>query len=231
MNGFYYTDIFSTKGIEYLLIISFFLAYIPFYRYLREVQSPLFSLAKIRLPRGVLFDRTHTWAYLKAEGRVMVGIDDFLAALTGPVSLKRVKQPGDEVKRGDHLATLQSGTKQLKIYAPISGTLKSVNTAAIKRFSKRTHNDFTENWLFDMEPKRWDLEKALLLIGDKAQHWIQQESSRFKDVLAYAQRKYEPNLAPVLLQEGGEIVDQVLQDLPEEIWLEVQSEFIDSVKE
>lgn len=32
MNGFYYTDIFSTKGIEYLLIISFFLTYIPFYR-------------------------------------------------------------------------------------------------------------------------------------------------------------------------------------------------------
>lgn len=230
MDSFTYTNIFATKGIEYILIITFFVVFAPFYNYLKEVESPLFSLAKVRLPRGVFFDRTHTWAYLKSEGQVQVGIDDFLAALTGPVRLHLNKQSGETVSRGDHLATLQSNDKSLKIYSPISGTLKGVNKASLKRFSKRTNNDFTENWLFDMEPKRWDLEKTMLILGEKAQLWISQEQARLRDVLAFAERKYDLNVQPILLQEGGEITDQVLESMSPEIWEEFQTEFIDAMK-
>ncbi len=230
MDSFTYTNIFATKGIEYILIISFFLAFVPFYNYLKEVESPLFSLAKVRLPRGVFFDKTHTWAYLKSAGQVQVGIDDFLAALTGPVSLRLNKQSGESVTRGEHLATLMGENKSLKIYSPVSGTLKGVNKSALRRFSKRTNNEFTENWLFDMEPQRWDLEKTMLVLGEKAQQWIQQEQARLRDVLAFAERKYDLNVQPVLLQEGGEVADHVLESMSPEIWEEFQSEFIDAVK-
>ena len=230
MPSFFYTDMFSTKGIEYLLIISFFLIFVPFYSYLKEVEGPLFSLAKVRLPRGVFFDKTHTWAYLKTAGQVQVGIDDFLAALTGPVSLQLHKVTGENIERGDHLATLMSKGKSLKVYSPVSGTVKSVNKKALHKFSKRTSNDFTENWLFDMAPKRWDVEKAMLTIGEKAQEWMQQEQARLRDVLAFAERKYGLTVQPILLQEGGEIEDRVLESLSPEIWEEFQSEFIDAAK-
>ncbi len=230
MDSFTYTNIFATKGIEYLLIISFFLVFIPFYNYLKEVESPLFSLANVRLPRGVFFDKTHTWAYLKSAGQVQVGIDDFLAALTGPVSLQLNKQNGETINRGDHLATLLSADKSLKIYSPVSGTLKGINKSALHRFSKRTNKEFTENWLFNMEPQRWDIEKTMLILGEKAQQWIQQEQARLRDVLAFAERKYDLNVQPVLLQEGGEVVDHVLESMSPEIWEEFQSEFIDAVK-
>lgn len=229
MSNFYY-DLFSTKGIEYLLIISFFLIFVPFYTYLREVEGPLFSLAKVRLPRGVFFDKTHTWAYLKTAGQVQVGIDDFLAALTGPVTLKLHKVSGESIERGDHLATLMSEGKSLKVYSPVSGTIRSINKKALSRFSKRTNNEFTENWLFDMSPERWDMEKAMLIIGEKAQSWIKQEQARLRDVLAFAERKYDMAVQPILLQEGGEIEDRVLEPLSAEIWDEFQSEFIDAQK-
>ncbi|MBT3252564.1 MAG: hypothetical protein HN995_07490 [Candidatus Marinimicrobia bacterium] len=230
MPNLFYNDIFATKGIEYLLIISFFLVFIPFYSFLKEVEGPLFSLAKVRLPRGVFFDKTHTWAYLKSAGQVQVGVDDFLAALTGPVSLQLHKMVGEEVQRGDHLATLKGEGKSLKVYSPVSGTMKSINKKALHKFSKRTSNDFTENWLFDMAPKRWDVEKAMLIIGEKAQQWVQQEQARLRDVLAFAERKYDLSAQPILLQEGGEIEDKVLESLSPEIWEEFQSEFIDAAK-
>ncbi len=230
MDSFTYTNIFATKGIEYMLIIAFFLAFVPFYNYLKEVEGPLFSLSRVRLPRGVFFDRTHTWAYLKSAGQVQVGIDDFLAALTGPVNLRLNKRSGETVNRGDHLATLESQNKSLKIYSPISGTLRGVNKASLRRFSKRTNNEFTENWLFDMEPKRWDLEKSMLILGEKATQWIRQEQARLRDVLAFAERKYDLNVQPVLLQEGGEIADHALESMSPEIWEEFQSEFIDAMK-
>jgi len=226
----FYSDIFATKGIEYLLIISFFLIFIPFYSYLREIEGPLFSLAKVRLPRGVFFDKTHTWAYLRSAGQVQVGIDDFLAALTGPVSIKLHKTSGETIERGDHLATLMSKGKSLKVYSPVSGTIQSINKKALNRFSKRTDNEFTENWLLDMSPKRWDVEKAMLIIGEKAQSWIQRERSRLRDTLAFAERKYDLSVQPILLQEGGEIEDKVLESLSPEIWEEFQSEFIDAQK-
>ena len=34
MEGFAYTDIFATKGIEYLLVILFLLVFVAFWRYL-----------------------------------------------------------------------------------------------------------------------------------------------------------------------------------------------------
>ncbi len=230
MESFTYTNMFATKGIEYILIISFFLVFIPFYNYLKEIEGPLFSLSNVRLPKGVFFDRTHTWAFLKSAGQVQVGIDDFLAALTGPVSIQLMKQNGEKVHRGEQLATLLSEEKSLKIYSPVSGTLRSTNKNILKTFSKRTHNDFTQNWLFDMEPAHWDMEKTMLILGEKAQQWIQQERARLRDVLAFAERKYDLSPQPVLLQEGGEITDHVLKSLPPEIWDEFQSEFIDAVR-
>lgn len=231
MDAFSYVNIFSTKGVEYLVVISFFIVIVPFWRMLRETEIPILSLSGIRLPRGVYFDATHTWAYLESGGKIKVGVDDFLAALTGPVSIKPLKRSGDQIQRGDHLATLQSEAKSLDIYAPVSGTLKSINKGALRRFSKRTNKNFTQNWLFDVEPLRWNMEKSMLILGERAQQWIKGEYARLRDVLAIAERKYDLTAQPILLQEGGEIVDQVLQELPEEIWIEVQSEFIDSVRE
>ncbi|NQV14614.1 hypothetical protein HQ531_04080, partial [bacterium] len=161
---------------------------------------------------------------------IRVGVDDFLLALTGPVSLEPTKRSGDQVQRGEHLATLQSEGKSLKIYSPVSGRLKAVNKGALKKFSKRTNKDYTQNWLFDMEAKRWDIEKSMLILGEKAQQWILQEQARLRDVLAFAGRKYNLEPQPVLLQEGGEIADSVLQLLSPELWEEFQSEFIDAVK-
>ena len=36
MDGFHYIDIFSTKGIEYLLVIAYLLLFIPFIRALHR---------------------------------------------------------------------------------------------------------------------------------------------------------------------------------------------------
>jgi len=231
MDAYSYTNIFSTKGIEYILIISFFLVFIPFLRYLKEVESPLFSLKDVRLPKGVFFDKTHTWAFLNSAGQVHVGIDDFLAAVTGPVRLEVAKNVGQEVKRGDHLATLVAENRKLRVYSPVTGVLKQINKSRLRKYSRVTNKDFVENWLFGLTPQRWDLERSLMILGEKANQWISSEMGRLRDVLAFSLQKYQVSPQPVMLQEGGEVSEHALQSLSPEIWEEFQSEFIDSVKE
>jgi len=54
--------------------------------------------------------------------------------------------------------------------------------------------------------------------------------SRFKDFLAEAVAKVSPDPSFVVLQDGGDLRDQPLADLPKEIWLDFQQDFLSKKK-
>ena len=79
MDSFHYIDIFSTKGFEYIVVIFFLLALIPFWRYIiSPVQASIglqtsgirgvFNKIALSIPRGIHLDPTHTWAFLERSG-------------------------------------------------------------------------------------------------------------------------------------------------------------------
>jgi len=225
-----YVDIFSTKGIEYLIVISFFLLFIPFLRMVREIQRPVFSLADLRLPKGVYFNPTHMWGFLEANGKMAVGADDFLANITGPMNIRYLKKPGDEICQGEVISILENGDRTLNLYAPASGVISRKNNPMRRHFGQSTDPDFTNNWLYKITPMNWDREKRNLLMGSEAKTWISNELGRLRDFLTFADHKYSGNLQPILLQEGGQIKDQVLTELSPEVWQEFQVEFLDAAK-
>ena len=55
------------------------------------------------LPKGLYFDKTHTWAFMEQNGVVKVGIDDFLQHITGNITRIRLKNEGDQVKKGEEI--------------------------------------------------------------------------------------------------------------------------------
>ena len=69
-----------------------------------------------------------------------------------------------------------------------------------------------------------------MYVGDQARSWISKEFGRLRDFMAFTNHKYFENMQPVLLQEGGEIDNQLLTNLSTEIWTEFQVEFIDAAK-
>ena len=74
MDGFTYTNIFETKGIEYLIIIAFLLLIIPFWLAInrksalsKQISKTLgvLTAAILKDPEGLYFNRNHTWTFLK----------------------------------------------------------------------------------------------------------------------------------------------------------------------
>lgn len=230
MDGYSYVNIFSTKGVEYLIVIGFFILIVPFWRLLKETEVPIPALARIRLPKGVYFNPTHTWAFLEVAGRIRVGIDDFMANITGPLGVRYLKNTGDHVVRGEAISCLEVDGKRLQVYSPISGTVSRINRGTARRFGKTTNSEFTDNWLLKITPDHWEQDREVMYAGKQARSWISKELTRLRDFIAFANHKYFDNAAPVLLQEGGEIDDQLLAQLPPEIWTEFQFEFIDAAK-
>ncbi len=237
MEGFSRIDIFDTKGIEYLFVIGYLVFLIIFWkvaskheRVLQQIKNAVTSISEnfLKIPQGIFYNRAHTWTHLGQTGAARVGIDDFLQHLTGEVRFLNLKNPDDEIKKGDLLAEIEKNGKRLKIYSPISGKILDTNKLLGEHPEIINEDPYDEGWIYRIKPTDWRKETSSYLLADEAINWSKREIERFKDFLMNGPLKkssFEPSM--VFLQEGGEIRDNILSDLPDEFWIEFQNEFLE----
>ena len=190
-------------------------------------MHPLLEENSLAIPKGIYFDKTHTWAFLEANGTVKIGIDDFLQHITGRITRIKMKSPGKKVKKGEQILSIIQNGKQLNIYSPVSGTIVEQNEALDLDSSSLNYSPYNDGWVYRIEPSNWSRESQLLFMADKQREFIVKEFSRLKDFLMKALRPETGNYAQVVMQDGGEIRDGVLSELGPEIWEDFQTNFID----
>jgi glycine cleavage system H protein len=235
MDGFTYQNIFDTKGIEYLAILAFFAMLIPFWLTLnkqvkltKQLQKTLSALTarSLRIPQGLFFSRYHTWTHLERTGDAKVGLDDLLLHLTGDVKINVLKKPGEKIRKEDLLAEINHNDKFLRIYAPISGEITEANTMLVKNPEFLNVDPYGKGWIYKIKPSSWVADTNSYFLAEDATNWSVQELNRFKDFLASAVGKYSSMPSNIILQDGGELRDQPLSELPDEIWQEFQQDFL-----
>ncbi|HLN55151.1 MAG TPA: hypothetical protein VK207_04105 [Bacteroidales bacterium] len=181
----------------------------------------------ILLPKGVYFDKTHTWAFMEQDGTVKVGVDDFLLHMTGPVNRLKMKKPGDRVKRGEEILSVLRNGKQLNLYSPVSGIIRENNAELESNVSLLNSSPYSNGWVYRVEPENWQRENQLLFMADKHRQFIINEITRIKDFLAGLLRDSNVQYAPVVLQDGGMLREGVLSNMDPEVWEEFQTKIID----
>lgn len=233
MEGFTYHDLFSTKGIEYLVIIAFLLLLVPFTLLLnRRIRSTRLKageedrLSDIPgiLPKGVYFSKNHTWMFLERAGFARVGVDSMFSRMTGPLSIRFVKSPGDTVRKGEVIAETLHGSQSLRILSPLSGTLRTVNTENERLSGLIAADPLGEGWLFTIKPKAWQEETFGYFLASRATEWAKSELARFRDFLARESRLTAEPLT--ILQDGGEPVGEAMTLMPGDSWARFQDEFL-----
>lgn len=192
-----------------------------------SILNPVLNTNGLSVPGGILFDKTHTWAFMEQNGYVKVGIDDFLQHITGTISRIKMKKEGDKVKKGDQILSIIQNGKQLNLYAPVSGIIRETNTILDTNGSIVNTSPYNEGWVYRMEPSNWNRENQLLFMAEKQKEYIKNEFIRMKDFLAMALGTDKEMYAQVILQDGGELVDNTLSNLGPEVWEDFQSKFID----
>jgi len=233
MNEFSYQDIFQTKGVEYLIIITFLILIIPFWMILNRKKTILETVKSIgaltldilRIPKGILYSRNHTWTFLEKSGLAEVGLDDLLVHLVGNVKFNFLKNEGEQIRKGDLLTEIVNDGKILRIHSPISGKIMEINRKLAYGSEPMDNNPYREGWLLKMEPENWAVETGACMVGEKAAGWFNNEILRLKDFLAETLVKNVP-AASVVFQEGGELRDHVLAEMPPEVWRDFQEEFL-----
>lgn len=236
MEGFTYTDIFDTKGIEYLVIIAFLLLIIPFWR---ALNAPLVRKVPVYLREGVLtekvlrflpglfYGRNHTWLKLEDSGIARVGLDDLLVHLTGEVNIKQIRIPGEQVRKNDVLAEIGTDGKKLKILSPVSGQVEKLNKKIERDPGILNKDPYGDGWMVMIKPSSWFSESRSFFMGKNAVDWATGELSRIRDFLSNTSGSITAGHPVAVLQTGGEIRDEPLRELPAEIWEKFQETFLD----
>ncbi|MEA3461183.1 MAG: hypothetical protein U9R49_04825 [Bacteroidota bacterium] len=229
MEQFVYSDIFDTKGIEYIIVIFFFMLLIPFWYLLnrpvklKEAVSDAIAalnLKSLRIPQGILFNRNHTWSHMEKSGVASVGMDDLLLHLTGGVELNYLKERQEQVKRGEAIARITREGKELVITSPISGEIDRVHRS-LEDNSEAIMDDPYSSWLYRIKPEKWQEETGDAMMADQASEWTGKELERFRDYLAETAAE-----EGVVLQEGGELTGHPLSEMNQGAWRGFQEKFL-----
>ena len=235
MDGFSYNNIFETKGIEYLVVIAFLALLIPFWIVLNKKvkitgqlrkASGILTAGTLKIPQGIFYSRNHTWAHLEMSGIARVGLDDLLLHITGDVSFRQLKNPGETIKKGDLLAEIEHKGKTLRIFSPVSGEILATNALLTENPEQLSEDPYLKGWMYKIKPTRWMAETNSYYLAEDATNWLGKELERFKDFLSGSASRFSPESARLVLQDGGELTDHTLSDLPVEVWQGFQKDFL-----
>lgn len=236
METFKTIDIYDTKGIEYLFIIGYLIVLIVFLKVtgkqlaitskIKQVIGVL-TASILKIPQGLFYSRNHTWAHLERSGNAKVGLDDLLMHITGDVKLNFLKSPGDKIAMGELLTEIEQQGKQLKIFSPISGEIMDANKSLATNPEILSNDPYEKGWIYQIKPSNWISETKSYYLADEAVKWMKREVDRFKDFLTSSMDKYTPQPSLQILQDGGEMRDKTLSDLPDEVWQDFQKNFLD----
>ena len=195
-----------------------------------SVSTGVFNEESVIIPKGIYFGKTHSWAFMKKNGSVKIGIDDFLQHITGTITRVELKGAGETVKKGELLMSIIRKGKLLNIYSPISGTITEVNENLEYNSSLLNSSPYSEGWVYLIEPLNWGLEIQYLLIAEKYKEALKDEFARLKDFFTSLIKANSLDFAYVTMQDGGELTDNPLAELEPEVWDDFQTKFIDGSK-
>jgi glycine cleavage system H protein len=236
MEAYTYTNLFDTKGIEYIVIIFFLLLLIPFWIVVNrksevatKMQQAIQTLtaAVLRIPRGLFVSRNHTWLYLEKSGEAKVGIDDFMLKVLGDIRVNPIKAAGEKVKKGEVVAIIDQAGKRLKLRSPITGEVSGFNSELEEDFEAVNTDPYESGWLYTIQPDNWKAETSDFLLGKEIMPWMEKEMQRLKDFLNLTfARQTGASVTPVF-QEGGELQMNPLAEMNDEVWNDFQKEFLE----
>jgi len=153
-----HVDIFATKGIEYLIVITYLVLFTGLWALLKTPvdasqaasTGPTFA-ARIRgwfhLPDGFHFHQGHTWAVKESEGILKVGMGEFAHKLLGAPSTVLLPAIGARLEQGGTGWTVVVDTTPVQMLSPVAGEVMEVNPLILEAPDRALERPYDDGWL------------------------------------------------------------------------------------
>jgi glycine cleavage system H protein len=197
-------EMFSTKGPEYLIILAYLAALVPFWLLLTRPGSAAAKRALraamdwFRVPDDVHVSRGHAWA-APHHGRVFrVGMDDLAKTMVGRPDAIELPAPGAKLDKGGLGWSLVVGGARIPMRSPVGGEVIAVNRA-LERDPALLSDAYGDGWLLEVRVPARRGALAELASGEKARVWMDEATEQLR-----LQMGGELGL---VMQDGGTPVD------------------------
>jgi hypothetical protein len=139
-----------------------------------------------------------------------------------------MKSPGNIIRKGEHIFSLVQKGKQIDICSPVTGTIITINDDLNTVSAAINSSPYSEGWVYTIKPDNWLKESRLMIMASSYIEWIRDEFNRVKDFITALPGVNEVRLSHIVLQDGGELRDGLLEEFGPDVWEEFQMKFIDS---
>ena len=177
-------------------------------------------VAGFAVPENLRYHPGHTWALSESTNLVRVGMDDFASKLTGKAENITLPQRGQWIRQGQKLCTIYHDDAAVDMVSPIEGTVSDINQAVIENPKLALSDPYGNGWLVTVNAPDAKTSFKNLLGGALARWWTEESASRL-------QRRIPATMAfaGALAQDGGEAVQDVSAQIPNQEWAPIAKEF------
>src|SRR3989338_2304616 len=102
-------------------------------------------------PSDLRYTKSHEW--VRKEGdKVTVGITDYAQHEISDVVFVELPHVGQKVEQGKAVSIVESVKAAFDIYAPVSGTIKAINTTLESDPGIVNEDPYGKGWFFELQP-------------------------------------------------------------------------------
>lgn len=186
--------------------------------------SPLSDL--LRIPGGVFVAPGHTWMRLERSGALQLGAGQLPLRALGDIDAIETPPVGTELHKGDPLAVLKHGKRELLLRCPVDGTVQSVRSEARRDPRSVRPGSLEESWLCRVQPRGLSAALKEAFVAEEAREWMRHEAGRVRDFVSdLAARRPE---ACATLADGGLPLHGLADLVSTEQWQEFVTRFFDT---
>jgi glycine cleavage system H lipoate-binding protein len=221
LEGFSLVDIYSTKGLEYLIAVFAFFGFLALQRYIMT-SAPVREKARelhpglpawFRVPEGLFYHQGHGWFRPEPGSIGVVGLDDFARKLIGKVDAVELPAVGSRLAQGEKGWSIVADSERIPMLSPVSGEVVEVNHEVLRSPEILRQDPYGRGWLLKVKSGRIASNTRNLLSGKLARAWMESALDKLHPL-------HGESLGPVL-QDGGLPVDGIARVLGGDEWADL----------
>jgi glycine cleavage system H protein len=97
------------------------------------------------------FSQDHLWARLEEDGRVTIGITNYLQEELGEISKVRLPEEGDELIKDEVFSLVEAQSGKEELLAPLSGEIVEVNDELNDLPELINEEPYEDGWLLRLD--------------------------------------------------------------------------------
>ncbi len=104
------------------------------------------------VPSDLRYAKSHEWLKSDPDGSVTVGITDYAQASLGDITYVQLPKVGAVLKQAGAFGVVESVKAASDVYAPVGGTVLSVNTALDRAPETLNRDPYGDGWILKLKP-------------------------------------------------------------------------------